>query len=206
MARLRFMKLLELLNAANEGYPDGYLAEYYDTKTGALKKHGSGDTLAKFIVPELIDTFDSKASDDSPKLMKQGVSLRVLEEIFSASSKRWTMDRTLNAFEALEFLVLGIHGKWAMWRALSVVAADDSRLDGLITRAPPCARSPTQGPSSVRGRKGGPQRTRLLPVIAAAFGDNARLGSQSRKCCGCSIRKHKRISVCLLFSLTLTAL
>ena len=65
MARLRFMKLAELLNAANQGYPDGYLAEYYDTKTGALKKHGSGDTLAKFIVLELIDTFDSKASDDS---------------------------------------------------------------------------------------------------------------------------------------------
>ena len=65
MARLRFMTLLELLNAANLGYPDGYLAEYYNSKTGALKKHGSGDTLAKFIALELIDTFDSKASDDS---------------------------------------------------------------------------------------------------------------------------------------------
>jgi hypothetical protein len=28
MARLRFMTLLELLNAANQGYPDGELAEY----------------------------------------------------------------------------------------------------------------------------------------------------------------------------------
>jgi len=54
------MKLLELLNAANQGYPDRDLAEYYDTKTGALKKHGSGDTLAKFIVLELIDAFDAK--------------------------------------------------------------------------------------------------------------------------------------------------
>jgi hypothetical protein len=52
------MKLVELLNAANQGYPDGYLAEYYDTKTGVLKKRGSGDALAKFIVLELIDTFD----------------------------------------------------------------------------------------------------------------------------------------------------
>lgn len=26
----------------------------------------------------------------------------------------------LGTFEALEFLVLGIHGKWALWRALSV--------------------------------------------------------------------------------------
>jgi hypothetical protein len=32
----------------------------------------------------------------TPKLMKQHVSLKVLEEIFSALSKRWTMDRTLN--------------------------------------------------------------------------------------------------------------
>jgi hypothetical protein len=63
--RYHWDTILELLNAANQGYPDGYLAEYYDTKTGALKKRGSGDTLAKFIVLELIDTFDSKASEDS---------------------------------------------------------------------------------------------------------------------------------------------
>jgi hypothetical protein len=37
MARLRFMKLLELLNAANQGYPDGDLAEYYDTQDGKRK-------------------------------------------------------------------------------------------------------------------------------------------------------------------------
>jgi hypothetical protein len=36
----------------------------------------------------------------------------------------------LGIFESLEFLVLGIHGKWALWRALSVIAADDSRLAG----------------------------------------------------------------------------
>jgi hypothetical protein len=46
----------------------------------------------------------------------------------------------LTTFEALEFLMLGIHGKWALWRALAVVAATDSRLQGtdfphLIARA-----------------------------------------------------------------------
>jgi hypothetical protein len=46
----------------------------------------------------------------------------------------------LGTFEAFEFLVLGIHGKWALWRALSVVAGNDSRLQGtdfnkLTTRA-----------------------------------------------------------------------
>jgi hypothetical protein len=34
----------------------------------------------------------------------------------------------LGAFEALEFLELGIHGKWALWRALAVVAEIDPRL------------------------------------------------------------------------------
>ncbi len=74
MARLRFMKLLQLLNAANQGYPDGDLAEYYDPKTGK-RKSGSGDTLAQFIVLELIDTFDSKSSDDS----QIGIATQILE-------------------------------------------------------------------------------------------------------------------------------
>jgi hypothetical protein len=36
----------------------------------------------------------------------------------------------LGTFEALEFLELGIHGKWALWRALAVVAVTDPRLQG----------------------------------------------------------------------------
>jgi hypothetical protein len=34
----------------------------------------------------------------------------------------------LGTFEALEFLVLGIHGKLALWRALAILAQTDSRL------------------------------------------------------------------------------
>ncbi len=46
----------------------------------------------------------------------------------------------LGAFEALEALALGIWGKRALWRALAVLSASDSRLQGLdldrlITRA-----------------------------------------------------------------------
>jgi hypothetical protein len=37
----------------------------------------------------------------------------------------------LGTFEALEFLELGIHGKWALWRALDAAAADDARLQGI---------------------------------------------------------------------------
>jgi hypothetical protein len=46
----------------------------------------------------------------------------------------------LGLFEALEFLELGIRGKWALWRALAAAASVDDRLTGvdfdrLIARA-----------------------------------------------------------------------
>jgi hypothetical protein len=37
----------------------------------------------------------------------------------------------IGTFEALEFLVLGIHGKLVLWRALASVSSDDSRLRGM---------------------------------------------------------------------------
>lgn len=39
-------------------------------------------------------------------------------------------DEGLATFEALEFLVVGIHGKLALWRALDVAASSDARLAG----------------------------------------------------------------------------
>ena len=58
------MKLVELLNKANEGYDDGFLENYFDPKTGDFIQ-GKGDVLAEFIVVELSETFDSKASDEA---------------------------------------------------------------------------------------------------------------------------------------------
>ncbi len=55
------LTLLELLNSANEAYPDGFLAEYYDENTGE-RQLGGGDSLARFIVAELSETFDPEAS------------------------------------------------------------------------------------------------------------------------------------------------
>jgi hypothetical protein len=52
--------LLELLNLANEAYPDGFLAKYYDAKTGE-RQPGSGDSLARFIVAEISETFNVDA-------------------------------------------------------------------------------------------------------------------------------------------------
>jgi hypothetical protein len=58
------MTLLQLLNTANKGYPDGFLENHYDNKTGKLKKSTSGDSLARFIVVELSETFDPEKSDE----------------------------------------------------------------------------------------------------------------------------------------------
>ena len=57
------LSLVELLNLANQGYADGYLAEYFNPETGE-RRQGSGDTLAQFIVAEIRDKFDAEASRD----------------------------------------------------------------------------------------------------------------------------------------------
>jgi len=59
--RVKSSNLLRLLDLANEVYDDGFLGHYY-TRNGKLKHGGAGDTLAKFIVVELIETFDANAS------------------------------------------------------------------------------------------------------------------------------------------------
>lgn len=58
------MTLVQLLNLANQGYPDGFLAEYYDPETGE-PRDSSGDTLALFIDRELLEIFDPDASDEA---------------------------------------------------------------------------------------------------------------------------------------------
>jgi len=54
------MKTIDILNAANRHYPDGFLDTYYDPETGDLISNPvGGDSLAEFIVVEL-----SEAAED----------------------------------------------------------------------------------------------------------------------------------------------
>ncbi len=64
MANPAPLSLVELLNLANDVYPDGFLGEYFNPETGE-QQQGSGDTLARFIVAELTETFDPDASRTS---------------------------------------------------------------------------------------------------------------------------------------------
>ena len=59
------MTLTELINRAASGYPDAQLLVYWDlTEERPRKNQDGGDTLAYFVVVELAETFDPKASDD----------------------------------------------------------------------------------------------------------------------------------------------
>lgn len=55
------MTTKELLDIAAKGYPDEYLKNFYDEE-GSFKDH-TGDTLAKFLVIELIENHDPEQSD-----------------------------------------------------------------------------------------------------------------------------------------------
>lgn len=57
------MTIQELVEVANNGYPDNYLERYFDQKTGKAKS-GPGDGLAEFILRELVETFDATADKD----------------------------------------------------------------------------------------------------------------------------------------------
>ena len=75
MARLRFMKLAELLNAANQGYPDGYLAEYYGFQNWDPEVWTTRYSCRVHCFAELIDTFDSETNDDA----QIGIATQMLE-------------------------------------------------------------------------------------------------------------------------------
>jgi hypothetical protein len=47
------MTILDLLNKANEAYPDGLMSVYYDQSTGKEKPDDGADGLALFIVREI---------------------------------------------------------------------------------------------------------------------------------------------------------
>ena len=79
------MQLVELLNKANSAYPDNYLSEYFDDKTGEPTTPIAGDTLAKFIVAELRETFDPTASDEQQHEVARRVLDRAGDTLYEVS-------------------------------------------------------------------------------------------------------------------------
>ncbi len=58
------MTKLKLMQIANEAYPDGFIANYFNSKTGDHTKHHKGDSLAYFIASELDETFNPEATKE----------------------------------------------------------------------------------------------------------------------------------------------
>jgi hypothetical protein len=103
----------------------------------AMAEHYAGEPLGEFATELLVEIESDRVvvtnltkslggSVGGPKEWSAWLAQNVSRLKFKQAS-----GDDLKTFEALEFLVLGIHGKWALWRALSVVAGCDRWLDGL---------------------------------------------------------------------------
>lgn len=112
----------------------------------AMRNHFSGEALGQFADHmlaeveadrEVLARLTERAGGTAGGMKEWGAWLA--EKVSRLKLKHGSA-HGLGTFEALEFLVIGIHGKWALWRALAEVASFDARLQGfdfgeLIVRA-----------------------------------------------------------------------
>jgi hypothetical protein len=103
----------------------------------AIRDQQTGKPLGKFaatLLPEI------EADQESLREIadRAGVGASAIKEIgawveekISRLKLRNLNEEGIGTFEALELLQLGIHGKWALWEALSVLAETDERLSGV---------------------------------------------------------------------------
>ena len=76
------MKLKKLIEAASSGYPDGLIEQYYNEP-----ETSHGDSLAKFIMVELSETFDEDATDEEQVLAAVHQMRRARAELDSVMSE-----------------------------------------------------------------------------------------------------------------------
>jgi hypothetical protein len=117
---------IELLKTMRDHYETDPLGQF----AGELLTQVEAD---RDVLRDLAQRFTGQSSD-----MKE-LAGRITEMIGRLKMSH-SFTNGLGTFEALEFLELGIHGKWALWRALAVAAETEPRLQGtdferLIDRA-----------------------------------------------------------------------
>ena len=112
-------------------------AAYAIDRLEAIRDQHEGEPLGRFAAGMLVEVeadrevlagLAKRIGTGSSGL--KGLSAWVAEKVSRLKLKRGASGG-LGTFEALEFLALGIHGKRALWRALALVAPEDSRLDHL---------------------------------------------------------------------------
>jgi len=100
----------------------------------AIRDHHAGEPLGKFAEQLLAEIEEDRGvlaaliqhTGSTPGGMKEWGAW--LTEKVSRLKLKHSSGDSLGTFEALEFIMLGIHGKCALWRALSVIAPFDARL------------------------------------------------------------------------------
>jgi hypothetical protein len=103
----------------------------------AMRDHYDGQPLRKFAAKMLVEIEADRdvlaglteRAGGVVGAMKEWAAW-LAEKVSRLKLKHGSADG-LGTFEALEFLVMGIHGKRALWRALATVAAGDSFLQGM---------------------------------------------------------------------------
>lgn len=93
------MTILEILDIANAAYPDEFLGNYYNLETGEFDGNGSGDTLAEFIVRELIETYVESDTDSEQLAEAIRVIKRGMENLLKIS---WALVEKRDEVEDLE--------------------------------------------------------------------------------------------------------
>ena len=89
------MQLIDLMNKANEGYPDGFLSEYFNSETGEATGWKTGDVLAWFVAVELGETFNSEKSDreqveEAVRVIQNAINdLQSVIDSLAADAGRW---------------------------------------------------------------------------------------------------------------------
>jgi len=105
----------------------------------AIRDQYKADSLGEFAAGLLADVeMDRETLRNLAERVGDGSSpLKELAGWLSERVSRIKLGRgedKLGTFEALEFLELGIQGKWALWRALEHISSKDPRLQGVDFR------------------------------------------------------------------------
>ncbi|HEY3320161.1 MAG TPA: hypothetical protein VGP72_06835 [Planctomycetota bacterium] len=70
------MTLNEIVEIADKVYPDSMIDQNFDKRTQSLAAASKGDSLARFIVSELVETYAKDATDH----VQASQALRVMEK------------------------------------------------------------------------------------------------------------------------------
>lgn len=89
------MKIKELLDIANSGYPDQSLSEYYDAQGKPKKGHGDG--LAQFVVIEICETFEEDGESDDQLWEARRAMTTAIEELHGVCEALRKGERRIHA-------------------------------------------------------------------------------------------------------------